>query len=72
MRQRTSDRSLTAQQQSSCRTGGGREEDEEVEGERKEGALPLLEPRGGTGEPGTSLQHQSCRVSLTTKDITTR
>lgn len=51
---------------------GEREEDEEVEGERKEGALPLLEPRGGTGEPGTSLQYQSCRVSLTTKDITTR
>lgn len=51
---------------------GGHEEDEEMEGERKEGALPLLEPRGGAGEPGTSLHYQSCRVSLTTKDITTR
>lgn len=73
VRQCTSDPSFTAQQQPSCRTdGGGREEDEEVEGERKEGALPLLEPRGGAGEPGTSLQHQTCRVSLETKDITTR
>lgn len=52
--------------------GGGREEDEEVEGERKEGALLLLEPRGGAGKPGTSLQHQTSRVSLETKDITTR